>query len=107
MFASNPELTSANLAYELDDTLTQKDIVLISLGTGLTKLGIESKDLCKSRVIGWILKANLISRMMQAQGLYNAELGEIYGNSCHLQFELDNKRQVLCIMLLKSICLRY
>lgn len=95
MFASNPELTAANLAYELDDTLTQKDIVLISLGTGLTKLGIESKDLCKSGVIGWILKANLISGMMQAQGLYNAELGEIYGNSCRLQFELDKKTSAM------------
>ncbi|WP_375358647.1 hypothetical protein [Candidatus Tisiphia endosymbiont of Neophilaenus lineatus] len=33
--------------------------------------------------------------MIQAQGLYNAELGEIYGNSCRLQFELDKKTSAM------------
>ena len=96
IFANNPESVAANLAFELDDKLERKDMILISLGTGTIKMNTKPINLGKAGIIGWVIKANLIDVMMGTRSeRYDAEIGYAYPNSCRLQLSLDKKNSVM------------
>ena len=100
IFANNPESVAANLAFELDDKLERKDMILISLGTGTIKMNTKPINLGKAGIIVWVIKANLIDAMMGTQSeWYDAEIGYDYPNSCHLQLSLDKKNSFMIIHL--------
>jgi len=73
IFANNPEVIGVTEAYSLDPKLNRQDIELISIGTGSPKLAESSHNLINAGVIGWVMKANLIDLMIDANSAWTTE----------------------------------
>jgi patatin-like phospholipase/acyl hydrolase len=96
IFVNNPASIAIHMAFELNSKLSREDIVLISLGTGRTPPGENSRFLRSAGIIGWVIKANLIDIIMNAQSeWYDSEIGETYFNSCRIQLGVDKKISTL------------
>jgi patatin-like phospholipase/acyl hydrolase len=89
IFANNPETIGVAEAYSLYPNLKRDSIRLLSIGTGSPKLTEASYKLTNAGVIGWVMKANLIDIMIDADSnWYNEEISTLYPTSHRIQLPL-------------------
>lgn len=96
VFANNPETIGVTEALQLNSALSRNNLYILSMGIGAPRLNQEASKLTNSGVIGWVIKANLIDIMIDADNeWYNEEISILYPNSNRLQIALpDNLGQM-------------
>lgn len=78
VFANNPETIGVTEALQLNPKLSRNNLYVLSIGTGAPKLNQEASKLTNSGVIGWVIKANLIDLMIDADNeWYNEEISTL------------------------------
>jgi patatin-like phospholipase/acyl hydrolase len=83
IFANNPETVAAAEAFELCPNLNKNNIHMISIGTGNVKLDAKGLALKNAGVIGWVMQANLIDIMIDANVSWANDEASIYYPSTH------------------------
>ncbi len=92
LFANNPESIGITESYSLVPGLRRENIRLLSIGTGRPKLAQPASKLTDAGVIGWIMKANLIDIMMDADSKwYSDEVGALYSDSMRIQVPITQE----------------
>lgn len=83
IFANNPETVAAAEAFALSPNLNKNDIHMVSVGTGNVKLDAQGLALQNAGVIGWVMQANLIDIMIDANVSWATDEASIYYPSTH------------------------
>jgi len=89
IYANNPEALAVYQAFKLNPSLRRSNIYLLSIGTGRLRLSQNSKMLVNAGVVGWVIKANLIDVIMNADSAwYDTEVSNLYPATHRLQVTL-------------------
>ncbi len=89
IFANNPETIGVTESFNLMPDLQRENIRIISIGTGSPKLAQTASKLTDAGMIGWVMKANLIDVMMDADSdWYEDEINILYSKAHRLQATL-------------------
>ncbi len=92
IFANNPETIGVTEACKFNSSLSRDTVYVLSIGTGSPKLNQDANKLTNSGVIGWVIKANLIDIMINADNdWYNDEISILYPQSNRLQVALPDR----------------
>lgn len=92
LFANNPESIGAMESYQLVPGLQRENIRIVSIGTGSPKLTEPAEKLTDAGVIGWIMKANLIDIMMDADSdWYSDEVASLYHSVLRVQVPISDE----------------
>jgi len=91
LWANNPELAALPVLKAIGAPLSSQDVLIVSLGTGQTKLSKPAEDMNNAGIIGWLIRANLIDIMMSADSEWAEDIIErLYPHNYRLQVPIKS-----------------
>jgi patatin-like phospholipase/acyl hydrolase len=96
IYANNPEAIAAKHVFDIRPEATREDLFILSLGTGVSRPDPETILNQNFGASGWVLKANLIDIMINADSdWYTQETKTMVPNTIRMQTEIPHKNYVM------------